>query len=108
MGADHMWPLSSKVSIGTYAQKLSMHIVRMVGPLWQQISRGRKKTFLGDLLKINDKLRRGENFSLVRFNDGEMSVINGDAINLANKYHGDPNRPSISPVVNEMRITAGF
>lgn len=47
------------------------------------------KSFAGDLAIFNQKLRSGENFSLVRFGDGEMRVINGDSINLSQKCNGE-------------------
>lgn len=47
------------------------------------------KTFAGDLYKFNRKLRQGENFSLVRFGDGEMIVINGESIDLSQKCNGE-------------------
>ena len=47
------------------------------------------KSFAGDLAKFNEKLRLGENFSLVRFGDGEMIVINGEGINLSQKCNGE-------------------
>ena len=48
-----------------------------------------KKTFSGDLVLFNRKLKQGENFSLVRFGDGEMFVINGDSIDCSNKCYGE-------------------
>jgi|GEM_PF-492504 len=47
------------------------------------------KSFAGDLIKFNEKLRRGDNFSFVRFGDGEMIVINGEGINLSEKCNGE-------------------
>ncbi len=47
------------------------------------------KSFAGDLARFNEKLRLGENFSLVRFGDGEMVVINGEGINLSQKCNGE-------------------
>lgn len=48
-----------------------------------------EKTFSGDLKKFNLKLKQKENFSLVRFGDGEMIVINGEGIDLSQKYNGE-------------------
>ena len=48
-----------------------------------------EKTFVGDLEKINAKIAKQENFSLARFGDGEMTIINGVAINLSEKYNGE-------------------
>ncbi len=47
------------------------------------------KSFEGDLAIFNQKLRIDENFSLVRFGDGEMRVINGDSIDLSQKCNGE-------------------
>ncbi len=47
------------------------------------------KTFAGDLAKFNQKLKNKENFSLVRFGDGEMIVINGESIDLSKKCNGE-------------------
>jgi glycosyltransferase involved in cell wall biosynthesis len=55
----------------------------------QQSSALIKKTFSGDLKKINLKLNQKENFSLVRFGDGEMVVINGESIDLSQKCNGE-------------------
>jgi glycosyltransferase involved in cell wall biosynthesis len=55
----------------------------------EQIHGTTTKTFGGDLAVFNQKLRLGENFSLVRFGDGEMRVINGDNIDLSQKCNGE-------------------
>lgn len=47
------------------------------------------KTFLGDLYRFNKMLKRQDNFSLVRFGDGEMMIINGKAIDLSEKCNGE-------------------
>ena len=47
------------------------------------------RSFSGDLRKFNRKLGAGVNFALVRFGDGEMAIINGDAIDLSQKHHGE-------------------
>ncbi len=48
-----------------------------------------EKTFSGDLVSFNNKLKNRENFSLVRFGDGEMIVINGEGIDLSEKCNGE-------------------
>jgi len=48
-----------------------------------------KKQFAGDLRFFNLKLKNKENFSLVRFGDGEMDVINGKKIDLYHKCNGE-------------------
>jgi len=55
----------------------------------EEESVSQNKTFLGDLYKFNNMLKNKENFSLVRFGDGEMLVINGDAIDLSEKCNGE-------------------
>ncbi len=55
----------------------------------QQLSSTLEKTFSGDLKKFNLKLNQKENFSLVRFGDGEMIVINGESIDLSQKCNGE-------------------
>lgn len=47
------------------------------------------KEFSTELDRFNNKLKNGENFSLVRFGDGEMLVINGEAIDLSKKCNGE-------------------
>lgn len=47
------------------------------------------KHFHAELDSFNAKLASGENFSLVRFGDGEMVVINGEAIDLSKKCNGE-------------------
>lgn len=48
-----------------------------------------EKSFAGDLFLFNKKLKSHENFSLVRFGDGEMVVINGEAIDYSRKDNGE-------------------
>ncbi len=55
----------------------------------EEMRDGPVKTFAGDLAKFNKKLEKGENFSLVRFGDGEMIVINGKSIDLSKKCNGE-------------------
>lgn len=55
----------------------------------QQLSADTVRTFAGDLEKFNFKLKQKENFSLVRFGDGEMVVINGESIDLSEKCNGE-------------------
>lgn len=47
------------------------------------------KSFRDDLEFFNQKLCSGEPFSLVRFGDGEMMIINGEATDLSSKYNGE-------------------
>lgn len=47
------------------------------------------KDFATDLKKFNRKLFDKEHFSLVRFGDGEMMVINGEQIDLSKKCNGE-------------------
>lgn len=47
------------------------------------------KHFHAALDNFNAKLAAGKNFSLVRFGDGEMVVINGEAIDLSKKCNGE-------------------
>lgn len=55
----------------------------------QEVNAEFEKTFSGDLNMFNTKLRKNENFSLVRFGDGEMIVINGEKIDLSEKCNGE-------------------
>ncbi len=55
----------------------------------QITSPDRIKTFAGDLTLLNLKLTNKDNFSLVRFGDGEMIVINGESIDLSQKCNGE-------------------
>ena len=55
----------------------------------QQSSPNIERSFSGDLKKFNLKLSQKENFSLVRFGDGEMIVINGESIDLSQKCNGE-------------------
>ncbi len=55
----------------------------------KQISPNLEKTFSGDLIKFNTMLKKQDNFSLVRFGDGEMVIINGKSIDLSQKYNGE-------------------
>jgi GT2 family glycosyltransferase len=48
-----------------------------------------KRTFRGDLLKIIDKLNNNIPFTLTRFGDGEMMIIENTAIDLSKKFHGE-------------------
>ncbi|MEI6972608.1 MAG: hypothetical protein WCL44_13960 [bacterium] len=48
-----------------------------------------EKNFHGELDRFNTMLQSGENFALVRFGDGEMTVINGDPIDLSKKCNGE-------------------
>lgn len=47
------------------------------------------KNFTEELTRFNQKIESKENFSLVRFGDGEMVVINGEAIDLSEKCNGE-------------------
>lgn len=48
-----------------------------------------EKHFNKELDQFNTKLENNENFALVRFGDGEMIVINGEAIDLSEKCNGE-------------------
>ena len=47
------------------------------------------KNFHAELDKFHAMLESCENFALVRFGDGEMAVIHGDAIDLSEKCNGE-------------------
>jgi glycosyltransferase involved in cell wall biosynthesis len=47
------------------------------------------KAFRHELTLFTQKIANGENFSLVRFGDGEMVIINGEAIDLSEKCNGE-------------------
>ncbi|WP_196139505.1 glycosyltransferase [Aliikangiella sp. G2MR2-5] len=47
------------------------------------------KSFPEELKKFNQMLKDQQQFSLVRFGDGEMMVINGEAIDLSKKCNGE-------------------
>jgi len=47
------------------------------------------KHFNDELSQLNTRLEEKTNFALVRFGDGEMIIINGDAIDLSQKYNGE-------------------
>lgn len=47
------------------------------------------KNFHDELKQFNARLIDHKNFSLVRFGDGEMIIINGKAIDLSQKYNGE-------------------
>ena len=47
------------------------------------------KTFKGDFDKFLNKIKNKENFSISRFGDGEMMIINGINLNLLNKGVGE-------------------
>lgn len=47
------------------------------------------KNFHEELKQLNARLTEQENFALVRFGDGEMIIINGEAIDLSKKYNGE-------------------
>lgn len=49
----------------------------------------KQKDFKGELTLLNNKIINNENFSLVRFGDGEMEIINGQAIDLSKKCNGE-------------------
>ena len=48
-----------------------------------------EKDFTSELDIFNQRISDKENFSLVRFGDGEMRVVNGVQIDLSKKYHGE-------------------
>jgi hypothetical protein len=47
------------------------------------------KTFYGDFLKFLDKIKNQEFFSLSRWGDGELSILEGNNIDLLNKGNGE-------------------
>lgn len=47
------------------------------------------KSFEQALLDLNTKILNNQNFALSRFGDGEMIVINGESIDLSEKYNGE-------------------
>jgi len=49
----------------------------------------KEKLFTEELAIFNQKLINNEHFALVRFGDGEMIVINGEAIDLSKKCNGE-------------------
>ena len=55
------------------------------------------KTFGGDFDKFLNKIKNNEHFSLSRWGDGELSILEGNAIDLRSKGNGefryDPNLP---------------
>jgi len=51
------------------------------------------KDFAEDLARFTRWIAEGKNFSLARFNDGEMMIINGQFTDLADKHHGDTPTP---------------
>jgi glycosyltransferase involved in cell wall biosynthesis len=65
----------------------------------------KNKTFSGDLFLFNNKLKNRENFSLVRFGDGEMIVINGKSIDLSEKCNGEHRYTPDNPEDEQHRQT---
>jgi len=55
------------------------------------------KTFDGDFSKFLNKIKSGEHFSLSRWGDGELTILEGSSIDLRSKGNGefryDPNLP---------------
>lgn len=47
------------------------------------------KTFEGDFNLFLNKIKNGEPFSITRFGDGELSIIEGKGLNLLNKGNGE-------------------
>ncbi len=47
------------------------------------------KSFAEAIAQLNVRLIVCDNFSLVRFGDGEMIIINGEAIDLSKKFNGE-------------------
>jgi GT2 family glycosyltransferase len=48
-----------------------------------------KRTFRGDLIKVINKLNNNIPFTLTRFGDGEMMIIENIPIDLSKKHHGE-------------------
>ncbi len=61
------------------------------------------KSFRGDLELFNAKILSEEPFSLVRFGDGEMKIIQGEAIDLSSKYNGEHKYEPGQPVDEQQR-----
>ncbi|WP_109761738.1 glycosyltransferase family 2 protein [Pleionea mediterranea] len=59
--------------------------------VWQRVSKSdtRQRQFKTELEWFNQKLSDHQSFSLVRFGDGEMLVINGEAVDLSEKCNGE-------------------
>jgi hypothetical protein len=47
------------------------------------------KTFNGDLDIFINKIKNHENFSLTRFGDGELKIIDGEPIDISLKFNGE-------------------
>lgn len=54
-----------------------------------QVETPSDKNFNDELTQLNTRLVEEVNFALVRFGDGEMIVINGEPIDLSQKYNGE-------------------
>jgi hypothetical protein len=65
------------------------------------------KTFEGDFYKFLNKIKNNENFSLSRWGDGELSILEGNAIDLRSKGNGefryDPNLPQYEQMKNKLK-----
>ncbi len=54
-----------------------------------QVAHPADKSFAEAIAELNSRLIQRDNFSLVRFGDGEMIIINGEAIDLSKKFNGE-------------------
>lgn len=61
------------------------------------------KTFSGDLAMFNQKLASAEPFSLVRFGDGEMKIIQGEFTDLSAKANGEHRYQPGNPIDEQQR-----
>lgn len=61
------------------------------------------KSFRGDLEIFNEKINSCEPFSLVRFGDGEMKIVQGESIDLSAKYNGEHRYIPGTPVDEQQR-----
>jgi hypothetical protein len=67
------------------------------------------KTFGGDFDKFLDKIKSGEYFSLSRWGDGELMILENKFIDLRNQKNGefryDPNLPEYVGVKNKLTLS---
>jgi hypothetical protein len=67
------------------------------------------KTFEGDFYKFLNKIKSGEHFSLSRWGDGELSILEGKYIDIRSKGNGefryDPNLSQYDQVKNRLKTS---
>ncbi len=65
------------------------------------------KTFDGDFTKFLNKIKNNEHFSLSRWGDGELMILEGKYIDIRSKGNGefryDPNLPQYNPARNALQ-----